>query len=94
MLLGADPQIHTDHCNLACQKLNSQRVLRWRLFLKEHAPTFHCVKGEKNVVADAFSQLPIKPIVGQLSHVGPGAPTMSDNVFAIDVAIQLCSTVS
>jgi hypothetical protein len=29
-----------------------------------------------------------------LSHVGPGAPTMSDNVFAIDVAIQLCSTVS
>jgi hypothetical protein len=45
-------------------------------------------------VADAFSQLPIKPIVGQLSHVGPGAPTMPDNVFAIDVAIQLCSTVS
>jgi hypothetical protein len=83
MLLGADLQIHADHCNLTYQNLNSQRVLRWRLFLEEHTPTFHHVKGEKNVVADVFSRLPVKTIVGEKS-VGPGAPT-TDSVFSIEL---------
>jgi hypothetical protein len=74
MLLGSDPQICTDHRNLTYQNLNSQRMLRWLLFLEEHAPTFHHVKGEKNVIANAFSRLPVKPIVGEKSHVGPGKP--------------------
>jgi hypothetical protein len=85
MLLGADLQICADHRNLTYQNLNSQCVLRWRLFLEKHAPTFHCVKGEKNVVADAFSRLPVKPIVGEKSHVGPGAPTTPNNAFAIEM---------
>jgi hypothetical protein len=55
MLLGANLQIYADHRNFTDQNLNSQRVLQWRLFLEERAPTFHCFKGEKNVVADAFS---------------------------------------
>jgi hypothetical protein len=86
MLLGANLQIRTDHRNLACQNLNSQRVLLWRLFLEEHAPTFHCIKGKKNVMADAFSRLPVKPIVGEKSHVGPGeSPTAPDNAFVIEM---------
>jgi hypothetical protein len=85
MLLGADLQIYTDHRNLTYQNLNSQRVLRWRLFLEEYAPTFHYIKGEKNVVADAFSRLPIKTIVGEKSYVGPGVPNTSDNTFAIEM---------
>jgi hypothetical protein len=83
MLLGADLQICTDHRNLTCQNLNSQRVPRWRLFLEEHAPAFHHVKGEKNLAADAFSLLPVKTIVGEKS-VGPGAPT-ADSVFSIEL---------
>jgi hypothetical protein len=83
MLLGADLQIYADHRNLTYQNLNSQCVLRWRLFLEEHTPTFHYIKGEKNVVADAFSRLPVKTIVGEKS-VGPGAPT-TDSTFSIEL---------
>jgi len=34
--------------------------MRWRLFIERFAPTIHCVKGEDNVVADAFSRLPFE----------------------------------
>ncbi len=83
MPLGADLQIYADHRNLTYQNLNSQRVLRWRLFLEEYTPTFHYIKGEKNVVADAFSRLPVKTIVGEKS-VGPGMPT-TDSIFSIEL---------
>jgi hypothetical protein len=36
-------------------------------------------------VADAFSRLPVKPIVGEKSHVGPGTPTAPNNAFAIEM---------
>jgi len=45
----------TDHKNPTCATMNSQRALRWRLCIEEHG---HCVKGEKNVSADAFSRAP------------------------------------
>ena len=66
MLLGADIHIYTDHCNLIYNTLSTQCVLHWRLFIEDFHPTFHCIKGLDNVVADALSCHPIEA----LSEVG------------------------
>jgi hypothetical protein len=45
--LGQKIKVHTDHENLAYKNFNSDRVMRWRLY----------IKGTHNVVADALSRL-------------------------------------
>ena len=57
ILLGQQIIIHTDHENLTYKQLNSDRVLRWRLYIEEYGPEIRYVKGKHNIVADALSRL-------------------------------------
>jgi hypothetical protein len=51
--------VHTDHENLTYKHINSDRVMRWRLYIEEYSPNLCYIKGTKNVVADALSRLGI-----------------------------------
>jgi hypothetical protein len=44
-----------------CKNFNTERVMRWRLVLKEYSPELRYIKGEHNIVADALSRLDMVP---------------------------------
>ena len=59
MLYGCpDITVYTDHRNNTFQRLQTQRVLRWRLYLEDYGIKFKYIKGESNQLADALSRLP------------------------------------
>ena len=74
ILLGHDIKVHTDHQNLTYANLTTERVLRWRLYIEEFGPLLEHIPGEKNVVADALSRLPMSEEL---------APTNLDAFYAI-----------
>jgi len=69
ILLGQQLIIHTDHENLTYKHFNTDRVMRWRLFLEEYSPDIRWLKGESNVVADALSRLDLDNSPLEESHV-------------------------
>ena len=57
ILLGQRIKVHTDHENLTYKTFNSDRVMRWRLYIEEYSPDLQYIKGTTNVIADALSRL-------------------------------------
>jgi RNase H-like domain found in reverse transcriptase len=57
ILLRQKIVVYTDHKNLTCKTFNTERVMCWRLMLKEYSPELCYNKGECHVVADALSRL-------------------------------------
>ena len=62
ILLGQRIKVHTDHENLTYKTFNSDRVMRWRLYIEEYSPDLQYIKGTHNVVADALSRLDMEEI--------------------------------
>jgi len=60
ILLGQQVIVHTDHENLTYKQQNSDRVMRWRLYIEEYSPDLRYLPGPSNVVADALSRLEIQ----------------------------------
>ena len=56
---GGVVRVYTDHKNLTFNTLSIQQVLRWRIFMDEFDLTLDYIEGKNNVLADAFSRLPI-----------------------------------
>src|SRR5687767_6694104 len=66
ILLGQQIRVHTDHENLTQRKFNSDRVMRWRLYIEEYSPDLKYIKGENNVMADALNRLDCEDEIPQM----------------------------
>ena len=61
ILLGHQITVYTDHKNINYKHFNTERVMRWRLILKEFGPELKYIKGGNNVVSNALSRLENSP---------------------------------
>ena len=61
ILLGQQLIVHTDHLNLTYKTANSDRVMRWRLYIEEYSPNLVHIQGKANTAADTISRLPASP---------------------------------
>ena len=57
ILLGHEMEVFTDHKNLTFKHFNTERVMRWRLLIKEFGPKLTYIKGANNIVAYALSRM-------------------------------------
>ena len=51
--------MYTDHRNLTCNVLNTNRVLRWIPILEEYGTYIEFTKGENKIVAYTLSRIPL-----------------------------------
>jgi hypothetical protein len=97
MLYGSpDITVYTDHKNNTFQNIQTQRVLRWRLFLEDYGVKFNYIKGESNSLADALSRLPFDERQnprGSDSH-SPGTASQSLSARHTSVIIPIDSGLS
>ena len=49
--------MYTDHKNLTCVNINTQRVIRWQMVIEDFGPELIYIPGPTNAVADAISGL-------------------------------------
>ena len=76
MLLGAEIHVHTNHKNLKCDNLSTQRVFRWQYYVEEYSPKLHYIESPKNILADNLSRLHHLPTPIELS-TAPSLVTVS-----------------
>jgi RNase H-like domain found in reverse transcriptase len=75
-LLGQKLIVHTDHKNLLYKKMSTNCIIRWRLLIEAFGPMFLHIKGEKNIIVDALSQLD-----ADFSETLPTEPTNDSMAF-------------
>ena len=82
-LLEANITIFTDHRDLLSNSTVNDRVFRWKHKIQEFGKIINCIKGHKNIEADALSQLPItnESIEVMLNHppIDPYNPLLNKN---------------
>ena len=59
ILQGGVVRVYTDHKNLTFNILSVHQVLRWRIFMDKFGLSLGYIEGKNNVLADAFSRLPM-----------------------------------
>ena len=59
ILLGPRLMIYTDNKTLTFRIFNNDIVLRWRIILEEYGPYIEYIKGDKYIIAEELSRLPI-----------------------------------
>ena len=57
ILLGHQIPVYTDHKILNYKQFNTERVMSWRLILKEFGQEIKYIKGENNIIANNISLL-------------------------------------
>ena len=77
MIRSQDLTVHTDYLNLPYQSMPSQRMVRWRLMLKEWHPRIKHVTGVDNNEADALSRLDILDKLGDCINREKSFPKLS-----------------
>ena len=69
--------------------MSTQRVSHWRLFIEDFHPTFHYMKGEDNVVADAISRLLMKSLEEVEGIQLDVDPEYNAEVFSIEIDSEI-----
>ena len=87
ILLGQQIVVYTDHKNLTYKNFNTECIMRWQLLIEEFGPIIECIKGPKNIVADALSRLDLISLPSNVQDIadcyGLNKDDLPSNTFLI-----------